>query len=278
MKNIIYTVIIAILLATTVFYWHRSRELSYRLALIQQRIEKAKSAKVAEQATKERLEQPSCKARVAIVLDDFGYNMNNLKAVWDLDIPITLSILPNLPYSKAIAKAAKEKKAEVMLHLPLEPDEHLRLESDTIMTAMSDDEIGVKLEKAISCVPNLRGISNHMGSKATEDRRVMSTIYKRMKKSNLYFLDSLVTNKSVCKDLAGEMNIKFASRSVFLDNELDKAYIEDQLMELAKKALSTDWAIGIGHDRGLTISTIKETIPALQKLGIEFVFVSDIVE
>ncbi len=265
-KNILY-IIIAILLITTVFFWHRARELSLRLSLIQERIEEAK----------ERIEKPVLKAKVGIVLDDFGYNLNNIKDLWEIDAAITLSILPNLPYSTEIARAAEERGLEVMLHLPLEPKEHFRLEEGTIMTDMTEEEILETLEKAISSVPGLAGISSHMGSRATEDERVMAAIFERMKEENLYFLDSLVTNKSVCKSLSGRMSIKFIHRSVFLDNESDVEYIKKNLRDLADQALRTGWALGVGHDRPLTISVIKEMIAVLEGMGIEVVPVSEIV-
>lgn len=269
-KEIIYIFIIAVLLVGTLFYWQRVRELSHRLGLIEKRIEESKKERVG------KIEKEVYKAKVAIVIDDLGYNLNNLKEIWELDIPVTLSILPNLPYSKSIAMAAKKRNREVILHLPLEPYENMRLEKGTIMTDMTDQEIKDALDMAISSVPGLKGISNHMGSKATEDKRVMSIIFKMMKKDDLYFLDSLVTNKSVCRTLSSKLGIRFASRSVFLDNESDAEYIKGQIEELARQALSTDWAIGVGHDRALTIAVIKEMEPELKDMDIEVVPVSEI--
>ena len=37
--------------------------------------------------------------KVAIVLDDFGYNYKNVETVMELKKPVTFSILPHLPYS-----------------------------------------------------------------------------------------------------------------------------------------------------------------------------------
>ncbi len=36
------------------------------------------------------------RAKVAIVMDDFGYNMNNFDALFSIGQPVTLSILPDL--------------------------------------------------------------------------------------------------------------------------------------------------------------------------------------
>jgi len=59
-------------------------------------------------------------AKVAVVMDDFGYNMNNTDALFAIGEPVTLSILPNLRRSRDIAESARKHGYEVILHLPLE--------------------------------------------------------------------------------------------------------------------------------------------------------------
>ena len=57
----------------------------------------------------------------------------------------------------------------------------------------ADIDIVVELlEKNIESVPGLSGVSNHQGSKATEDKRVMEIILKDLKKRNLFFFDSRI--------------------------------------------------------------------------------------
>ncbi len=217
------------------------------------------------------------KAKVAIVLDDWGYNVRNLADVLLIDTPLTLAILPNLRYSTTIAKKAKGKDFEVILHMPMEPkNDKIRLELNTLYKTMNEDEIRAHLAKALRSVPNASGISNHEGSKATEDEKTMRAVFRELKKQNLYFLDSLVTNESVCEPLSGEMGIKFAQRSIFLDNEDDPAYIKKQFEKLQEMALKTGDAVGIGHDRTNTIIVLKEMIPKFEESGIEFIYLSEI--
>jgi polysaccharide deacetylase 2 family uncharacterized protein YibQ len=286
MKNTILIVMIVLLAATSIFYWQKSRDLSTRLLLIQKRIEESKKAikderalrEEAEKALKKRAAKKRGKVKIAIVLDDWGYNLKNVEGLFELDAPITLSILPGLPYSQLIARKAHANGNEVLLHLPLEPHENIPLEKETIMTAMTDKEVAETTDRLISSVPHLKGLSNHMGSKATEDKRLMSIVFKRMKKRKLYFLDSLVTSRSVCRELSRDIGVKFAARSVFLDNELSSEYIKEKISELAEKALATGWAVGIGHDRAVTIAALAEMIPKLREMEIEIVPASAIAE
>jgi len=217
-------------------------------------------------------------AKIAIVLDDFGYSMNNIKTLFGISAPLTLSVLPNLPYSARIAKEADARGFEIILHLPLEPlEETLPLERGTLMVEMSGEESAGLLAEAIECVPGIKGVSNHMGSRATGDRDFMRGVFEELKKRELYFLDNLVTDESVCGDAASETGICLGRRDVFLDNSPDEEYIKRQVLEAADVADKTGRAIAVGHDRASTIKVLAEAIPELEKEGFEFVYLSELV-
>lgn len=217
-------------------------------------------------------------AKIAIVLDDFGYNMNNIDTLFEIDSPLTISILPNLPYSERIARQAGKHNLEVLLHLPLEPHgEELSLEQGTLMVDMPPSEVKKLLSKAIESVPGAEGVSNHMGSKATEDHNFMKALFKELKKRDLYFLDNLVTNKSICEEAGHEVGLRTTARNVFLDGVADEDYIEKQLLHTAHLATKTGWAIAVGHDRPYTIRVMARVIPQLKEQGFKFVHVSDLV-
>ena len=91
-------------------------------------------------------------------------------------------------------------------------------------------------------------------------------------------MDSLVTSNSICKDLAREMDLPFAERDIFLDNENTRAAIEEQFSQLAEEARSKGQAIAIGHDRPLSLQIIKEQTQALEKQGFKFVPAGDLVQ
>lgn len=216
-------------------------------------------------------------AFAAIVLDDWGYNKKNVDLLFGIKQPITLAVLPNLPYSKMIAKEARKRGYQVVLHLPLEPRSNKPLEKGTICTWMAKDKIVDLFSKAYEAVPNAEGVSNHMGSKATEDPKVMGTIFEQMKKRNLFFLDNYSTHKTVCKKVSYKCNLKFASRDVFLDNEDDQKKIKRNLSELVKKAKAKGFAVGVGHDKRNTILAIKDFIPEFEKANVKIVKLSELV-
>lgn len=216
--------------------------------------------------------------KIALVLDDWGYNLKNKNFITGNDYHVCVSVLPFKAHSSVIAKLAHDKNKDVVIHMPMEPESKASygLEENTLLVGMDRQEIDRILEKAFHDVPYARGLSNHMGSKATQNRRLMNIIMEFLKDNNLFFLDSVVTSKSVCRNCAEKFKVRIIRRDVFIDNESDPVYIRKQIMELASKARMSGLAVGIGHDRPATISVLEEVIPELLKEGFEFVNLSEI--
>jgi uncharacterized protein len=222
--------------------------------------------------------------RIAIVLDDWGYNPYTRELLFEIRSPLTIAILPNLAYSTLVAEDARKHGYQTMLHLPLESKNSRALEKNILYCAMDDNQIREQLKLLLKSVPGISGVNNHQGSKGTEDARMMSVILTELKKEKLFFLDSVTTNKSVCSQVAGAVGIRFAKRDVFLDmppSVLDegqlRAYITRQLEQAAGIAVKRGYAVGIGHDRRTTLHVLREMMPFFEKKGIKFVFLSELV-
>ncbi len=220
--------------------------------------------------------EPVVKGRIAIVIDDWGYHLDNLAIAGMIKQPLTCAILPGLKNSRLVAQSLHKLEFEVILHLPMEPKGKRRLEKDTIAINMGREQIHGILNKDLAEVIFAKGVSNHMGSRITEDSNSSAMIMLEIKKHNLYFLDSFVTAKSVCAPLAKKMGLRFARRDVFLDNRDEPKYIRKQINVLKNLAGIHRVAIGIGHDRKNTLLILKEMLPQLTKEGYKFVFISEI--
>ena len=217
------------------------------------------------------------KGRIAIVIDDFGYNRNNLPILDRIKYPITAAVLPNLSYSKDMASRLNKRGFEIILHLPMQPHGPQALEKNTITTTMDASNIKNILDRDLGAISFAKGVNNHMGSLATEDPRVMGDVFKELEGRHLYYLDSFVTPESVCSAKAREMNIAFAQRDIFLDNEDDPEYIKQQIYKLKGVVEKQGYAIGIGHDRKNTLQVLSEVMPELEKEGYRFVPLSELV-
>lgn len=222
---------------------------------------------------------PKGRGKIAIVLDDWGYSLRHVPILNSLRAPVTVAVLPNLPHSARVAQEARSHGHEVILHMPMQPvDSREPREAGTILTTMREQEIRRLLGEALKSVPGAQGVSNHQGSKATADRQVMTAVLQELKRKQLFFLDSLVTQESVCREVAGRTGVAFAQRSVFLDKEESEGAIRERLLELASAAREGGEAVGIGHDRPAMMAALEKAIPALRKAGYTLVRVSELAE
>ena len=221
---------------------------------------------------------PLLRGRIAIVIDDWGYSLNNLQIIEQIKQPLTCAILPGLKNSNPVMQKLNNLGFEIILHLPMEPKEQYNLENNTILSGMDAAAIDKIFTKDLSNITFAKGISNHMGSRITEEITTSRLVMAEAKKRKLYFFDSFVTNQSVCPALAEKIKIRFAKRDVFLDNQNDPEYIKGQLTKLKNLARKHGLSIGIGHDRKNTILVLKEMLPKLEKEGYRFVFLSQVVK
>ncbi|MBI5416873.1 divergent polysaccharide deacetylase family protein [Candidatus Poribacteria bacterium] len=253
-------------------------QLTLSISLNNQILEKIIFIKKSENVKKKLNKQ------IAIIIDDFGNFYEKTKPFFEIPAALTFAILPQLTYSKQIAEEAHKKNYEIMLHFPMEAYPKETKEENpgpgTIYSKMSDEEINDLFEKNLSTVsPFISGINNHMGSKITEDRRIMLLLLTLLKNKNMYFIDSLVTNKSLAKEIAKETGVRFGCRDVFLDNIDDPECIKNQFQQLINIALKYNKAIGIGHVEKInTAKVITEMLPYLKEKDIEIVPISEIIE
>ena len=81
------------------------------------------------------------RARIAVVIDDVGYNLEELQEFLDYPAPITLSVLPNLPYTQEAARRISAAGKELLLHLPMEAENGNDPGPGAILTTQEDEQI-----------------------------------------------------------------------------------------------------------------------------------------
>ena len=220
----------------------------------------------------------SGEARLAIIIDDCGQWPDTERAIIALPIPITLSVMPHVRYTKEISQEAASAGKGVMMHLPMEPLSGANPGTGKVTTAMSDEAIQAQVADDVAQVPLARGVNNHEGSKATGDPRVMRAVSAVLQKDGLFFVDSRTAPDSVAAQVTQDAGIPTASRDVFLDDKDDVVAIETQLREAATIAKETGQAIAIGHPRAATLAALQTMVPELQNDGVDFTLVQDLVK
>ena len=277
-KLIFLVIFFGLVLSLTLFFFFRTKPAEKVVQPMPPR--SLPAVKEAGEAKKER-EKVSIPppARLALIIDDAGYNTDKIKEMVAMGRPMTFAILPNTPHARKVALLAHEKGEQVMLHLPMEPrdSDRVPLEQDTVLAGMDRQEIQTILRKDLAQIPHVRGVNNHMGSKATEDVVVMQALMEVLKNKGLFYIDSHTSSHTVGPQMARQAGVAFGSNYRFIDPENDLPAIKKAIRQVVEKAKKEGKAIAIGHPHPLTTQAIREMIPEIEKAGVKLVFASEVV-
>lgn len=217
-------------------------------------------------------------ANLAIILDDLGYDRAADDSLLALPFPLTVSVIPHLPFSNEVAEEAHRRGDQVLLHLPMESESHdVKQESVELRVGMSSQQVESVLAGMLETVPHATGVNNHEGSRATADSTLMEELMPALRERGLFFIDSRTTTSTVAYEVAERSGVPAASRKVFLDDNPAKEAIEAQLNLAARDAVRDGSAIAIGHPHPATIAALAEMLPQLEARGVRLVFASEVV-
>lgn len=218
--------------------------------------------------------------RLALVIDDLGYSRNGVvNDILSMDLPLTIAILPTLPYSTYALDRARAAGKCTMLHLPMEPAEPQGSDLEAVTTDMNDAAIARLVDKYVRSLPGIEGVNNHQGSLATTDERVVESVLGVIGEHGLFFFDSLTSSKSIAYNTAKRLGLRAAKNSVFLDDDTEEAsVVEERLHRLVETAKKRGSAVGIGHPRAWTLEALKNNEHYFKNAGVELVYLSELVE
>jgi hypothetical protein len=219
------------------------------------------------------------KPKIVFVIDDIGEHDKFKNELARLGSKVTYAILPLRDFSMYFSEQGKRMHADVILHLPLETVHTDQFPGQGLITEeMKDDEILSGLRRDLASVPGHVGVNNHMGSKGTSDRRLMTIILRELKREKLFFLDSHTTSKSVAPEICHTIGLPFLKCGIFLDNDNAVAAIKAQLVEFRRIAREQGTAVAIGHYRKNTLDVLAEEIPQLEKEGFEIISLRNVLK
>lgn len=216
---------------------------------------------------------------LSLIIDDFGTTAQDVLVDFaNLDIMWTATVIPGYTYSPSQARYLVSRGIPVLIHMPMEPEavEGWDLGNGAIYADTSDEEVDRLIGRALDEIAVARGLSNHMGSKATAQPAVMRALMASLRRRGLYFVDSFTTPASVASSEAERAGIPWARRDVFLDSEDDPVVIEQQFRHCLDLAREEGSVIMIGHPRANTLEVLRRWIPRARQAGFRFVTVDQL--
>lgn len=226
-----------------------------------------------------KIEKKIEKKKVAVLIDDIGYDPGALKKLLAIEAPMAFSVLPRTPHSRSSAEAIHRTGREVLLHLPMEPHGYPARDpgQGALFVSMQAREIRRTLEEDMRSVPHAEGVNNHMGSRFMEEREPLKAVFDVLRGRGLYFVDSLTTDASAAREVAAETGVPFAARDQFIDDAEDRSWARTHLERLLETREQWTELLLIGHPYPETVAALEEMIPQFQSRGIEFVPLSAVV-
>lgn len=216
--------------------------------------------------------------KLAIIVDDCGYDMNSVRTLINTGLSFNYAILPYKNYSSDVLEMVKSSGNVAMLHLPMEPVDRSAMSegSATICTDMSSEKVSSLVRDAVNSLPGITGVNNHQGSKATSDAQTMTVVLKELRNNGLFFVDSRTSSKSVAKDKAIALGVPTARNDIFLDNSSNVTDIRNQIYKAMEMAEKNGSAIAICHARTNTAKAWSLYADEIKASGIEIVPVSEL--
>ena len=212
---------------------------------------------------------------LVFLIDDAGHNLRDLEPFLKFPGPMTIAVLPGLPYSAEAARRIRAAGKEVFLHQPMESIGGHNPGPGAIMAGMGRDEIRAIINKNLNEVGPVAGINNHEGSRITMDDEAMETILAVCRERGILFCDSRTTAETAAPRVARRLGITIGERDVFLDNVQERGSMIGYINTGMQRAGQNGSAIMIGHVWSPELAPLlSEMFPDLTKRGYSFSSVS----
>lgn len=225
------------------------------------------------------LSLPACASgRLAIIIDDIGYNLALGKRSADLNGDFTLAVLPFTPHGIELAERAHRRGKEIMLHAPMSNRHNYPLGRGGLMSGMQRSEFLAVLRQNLANIPHIKGVNNHMGSQLTEQAEPMGWLMDELRQRQLYFVDSRTSAQTQALMMAEKIHLPSRRRDVFLDDERTTRNIKYQLVRALRLAQQRGSAIAIGHPYPETLRELEQLQPLLAQYQVTLVKASQLMQ
>ena len=164
------------------------------------------------------------------------------------------------------------------LHLPLDSRNPADLGPvpGAVWVKMTDADIARVVEDDLASTPGVVGVSNHAGSRATADRRVMAAAQRAVKANGLWFEENRTTQTSVATEVAAGLGMRTVLITTYLDDP--PVDIEAKVRALIAAARRQGTALAAAHITTGTPRIVQRLLPDFRRAGIVFVPITDFLE
>jgi len=218
--------------------------------------------------------------RIAIVVAGLGVSRNATQSVINtLPGAVSFSFAPYADNLRAWIKKSRDAGHEALIDMPMEPLDYPRNDPgpNTLLANAPTDQNIRRLEWALSRATGYVGVATFMGASLAARPKALRPILAELKMRGLMILDTRENPLGHIVEISKEIGLPVAANHLFLDAVPTAAAIEQRLRELEARALKRNEAIALARPLPVTIRTLLQWLPELERRGIALAPVSAMV-
>lgn len=218
--------------------------------------------------------------RVAIMIGDMGMSgVTTGNALARLPPEVSLGFVPHAERLESWVERARQGGHEVLLSLPMEPLDYPRSDpgSNALLTRLTPDRNVGRLEWAMGRFLGYVGITTLNGGRFVTTPDALKPVLDVLAARGMLYLDPGLSRRPPGPPMAKVLNVPRAMVDSFIDRDLSRGAIDEQLKDLVKLAKENGAAVGVGLPYPTTIERVDMWARTLQDHGVVLAPVSAVV-
>lgn len=202
----------------------------------------------------------AAQGRLVVVMDDLGNQHSaGLDAIGEPWVS-TVAIMPGRPFTKELAKYAHSLNKEIIVHAPMANLIDFPLGPMGLTREGGAAGLKATLFRAIDSVPFAVGVSNHMGSRLTQDPEAMRWLMHGLREKQLFFFDSRTIATTIGWQTAQEQQVPWSMRHFFLDHFRTDEFMMSQWQKIRQRVIAGDTVTVITHPYPETLDFLRRQV------------------
>lgn len=215
--------------------------------------------------------------KIAIIIGGVGLSrLASELAIQRLPAAVALAIGPYGEGLQELSAKARAAGHEILLEAPMEPYDYPENDPGpyALLTSLTPDENTTRLEWLLGRFTGYIGVINFLGGKFMASEATLGPVMAELKGRGLMIIDDQSTKQSRVAELAGRIEMPFATADMQIDAVADVAQIDAKLAELEQLARARGQAAGTGLPYPITIDRVVKWAAGLEAKGIALAPVS----
>ncbi|MDP7112182.1 MAG: divergent polysaccharide deacetylase family protein [Myxococcota bacterium] len=226
---------------------------------------------------------PEAPPRLAVVVKGVGLRSAEVERMLELDLPLTLAVLPYRSHSLRYADDAARASMEVMAHLPFDEGPGRARAAGTALPeppgmALDLPAFRSRLAEDVEAVPFASGVLSCSRSPTARDDARMAALGETLSAGGLYLLDDALYPEGVALQEARRSGVAAMSVTSTLDTAGASAEVERALLRLRNLAVLRGEAVVSVELGPGGAAQLHRFVGDRRREGYQIVFVSELIQ